>query len=189
VDVHSAFRSANDKIAEQARVLRFEGPIPFLCECDDATCYAIVRLDAAEYARSRASGMPIALPDHPVRATAVVDSLPMNARDERVARNEAMYRAVNREIEYAAQQLGDKPTDELEIVCECGQPACAATIALTIAEYDDIHRERDRFAVAPGHENPELEHVVKQTPEYVVVDKFGAAEDVAEAEERREGTT
>jgi hypothetical protein len=122
-------------------------------------------------------------------AAAVVDSPGVNARDERVAQNEAMYRTVNREIEYAALQLGDEPTDELEVVCECGEPSCTATLRLTIAEYDDVHRERDRFAVAPGHENPALECVVKTTNDFVVVDKFGAAEAVAEAEERREGTT
>ncbi|HEX6700558.1 MAG TPA: hypothetical protein VF101_07485 [Gaiellaceae bacterium] len=189
MDVGAAFRSANDRIAEEARSLDFDGPIPFLCECDDATCHAIVRLDAAGYAESRSSGTPITLPHHRVRRPIVVDSPAVRGRDERVARNEAMYRAVNREIEYAAQQHGDGPADELDIVCECGEPACAATITLTIAEYDEIHRERDRFAVAPGHENPELEHVVKRTDDYLVVDKFGAAEDVAEEEERREGTT
>jgi hypothetical protein len=189
VDVRSAFRSANDRIAEEARSLDFDGPIPFLCECDDTTCYAIVRLDAAEYAERRATGRPIALPDHPVGPPIVVDSPAVRGRDERVARNEAMYRAVNREIEYAAQQHGDAPTDELELVCECGEPACGATITMTIAEYDEVHRERDRFAVAPGHEDPAIEHVVKRTDDYLVVDKFGAAEDVVEEEERREGTT
>jgi hypothetical protein len=113
----------------------------------------------------------------------------VNAREERVARNEAMYRTVNREIEYAAQQLGDGPTDELQLICECGQADCTATLTLTIEDYDNVHRQRDRFAVAPGHENPDLERIVKETDGYVVVDKFGAAEDVAEAEEEREGTS
>jgi hypothetical protein len=189
VDVGAAFRSANDRIAKEARTLDLDGPIPFLCECDDTTCYAIVRLDVAGYAECRSSGTPIALTDHFIGPPAVVDSPAVRGRDERVARNEAMYRTVNREIEYAAQQQGDGPTDELELVCECGQPECTATLTLTIAEYDEIHRERDRFAVAPGHENPELEHVVERTDGYVVVDKFGEAEDVAEEEERREGTT
>jgi len=112
----------------------------------------------------------------------------MNARDERVARNEAMYRSVNREIEYAAQQVGDDADDVLELICECGRTACDATLRMTIAEYDEVHRQRDRFAVAPGHENPSLEGVVKRTDGWVVVDKYGAAEKVAEAEERREGT-
>lgn len=113
----------------------------------------------------------------------------MDAREERVARNEAMYRTVNRELEYTAQQLGDDAGDPLEIICECGRPGCSATLTMTIAEYDDVHRQRDRFAVAPGHEDPALEGVVRQTDGYVVVDKYGPAEAVAEAEERREGTT
>ena len=100
-----------------------------------------------------------------------------------------MYRTVNREIEYAAQQLGDGPSDQLQLICECGQPDCTATLTLTIADYDNVHRQRDRFAVAPGHVNPALEHVVKETDDFVVVDKFGAAEAVAEAEEEREGTS
>jgi hypothetical protein len=112
----------------------------------------------------------------------------VDAREERVARNEAMYRTVNREMEYAARQLGDQADDELEIICECGRPDCTATLTITIGDYDDVHRQRDRFAVAPGHENPALEGIVKRTEAYVVVDKYGAAEAVAEAEERREGT-
>jgi hypothetical protein len=113
----------------------------------------------------------------------------VDAREERVARNEAMYRTVNREIEHAAHQLGDGPGDELQLICECGQPTCTATLTLTIADYDDVHRQRDRFAVAQGHENPALERIVKKTDEFFVVDKFGAAEAVAEAEEEREGTS
>lgn len=100
-----------------------------------------------------------------------------------------MYRSVNREIEHAAKQLGDGPSDELQLICECGQPDCTATLTLTIASYDDIHRQRDRFAVAPGHENPDLERIVKKTDDFVVVDKFGAAEAAAEAEEEPEGTS
>jgi hypothetical protein len=113
----------------------------------------------------------------------------MNPREERVAQNEAMFRTVNRELEYAAEQLGDGPADELQLICECGQSGCTATLTLTIADYDDVHRQRDRFAVAPGHEDPALERVVRQTDDYVVVDKFGEAEAVAEAEEEREGTS
>ena len=113
----------------------------------------------------------------------------VDAREERIARNEAMYRTVNREIEHAAEQLGDDPGDELQLICECGQPTCTATLTLTIADYDDVHRQRDRFAVAPGHEDPTLERVVKETDAFVVVDKFGEAEAAAEAEEEREGTS
>ena len=112
----------------------------------------------------------------------------MDSREERVARNEAMYRAVNREIEQVAEETDDGPSDELNVICECGQPDCRATLTLTIADYDEIHRQRDRFAVQPGHQDPKIERIVRETATFVVVDKFGEAERIAESQEDREGT-
>ena len=76
--------------------------------------------------------------------------------------------------------------DRLEVLCECGEDGCDATFDVTHAEYDQAHEQRDRFMVAPGHENEQIEHVVNRTPRYLIVDKFGDAERVVEAEERRE---
>jgi hypothetical protein len=56
-----------------------------------------------------------------------------------------------------------------------------------VAEFERAHEQRDRFVVAPGHEDGDMEHVVSRHGEYFVVDKFGEAERLAEAEERREG--
>ena len=111
----------------------------------------------------------------------------MDARDERVSRNEAMYREVNREIERASKHPGQQSHDRFEVICECGEDGCSATLELTAGEYDDTHSQRDRFVVAPGHENERIEHVVKRTERYLVVDKFGDAERVAESEETRRG--
>ena len=60
-------------------------------------------------------------------------------------------------------------------------------VDLTLAEYEDTHAQRDRFVVAPGHKDDQLEHVVERNERYLVVDKFGEAERITEAEERREG--
>jgi hypothetical protein len=98
-----------------------------------------------------------------------------------------MYRTVNLEVERASEEVGDGPHDRLEILCECGEDGCETTLDVTHAEYDEAHEQRDRFMVALGHEDEQIEHVVKRTPEYLIVDKFGDAERVAEAEERREG--
>jgi hypothetical protein len=98
-----------------------------------------------------------------------------------------MYRAVNREIERASEEVGERPQDQLTVVCECGQDGCSQTVDLTLAEYDQAHEQRDRFVVAPGHEDEELERVVERNERYLVVDKFGEAERIAETEERREG--
>jgi hypothetical protein len=106
----------------------------------------------------------------------------MDERLERQARNEAMFRAVNREIESEASQLGEQ---DLEVLCECGRSGCSDLISITAAVYDEVHNERDRFLVTPGHDDPQLENVVKRTEEWLIVDKFGAAERIVEAEPDR----
>lgn len=112
----------------------------------------------------------------------------MNARDDRVARNEAVFRSVNRELEQASREAGGDADDRLEVICECGQDGCSATVTLTISEYDESHGQRDRFVVSPGHEDPDLERVVTRKEHYLVVDKFGEAEAIAEDADRQEGT-
>jgi hypothetical protein len=106
----------------------------------------------------------------------------MDARDERIAKNEAVFRAANREIEQADKETGD-PDGVLEVLCECGQEGCSGMIRLTVAEYDGVHVQDDRFVVLAGHENPEIESVVERRSEYLVVDKFGEAEEIVEESE------
>jgi hypothetical protein len=47
---------------------------------------------------------------------------------------------------------------------------------MTPDEYERVRSQRDRFAVVPGHENSEIEHVVERDDRYVVVDKLDEAE-------------
>jgi hypothetical protein len=101
----------------------------------------------------------------------------VDARDTRQAKNEAVFRAVNREIENASDQVGDR---DLEVLCECGRSGCEELIEVTADAYDRIHREADRFIVVPGHESPDIERVVESTERYLVVDKFGEAEEIVE---------
>jgi hypothetical protein len=90
-----------------------------------------------------------------------------------------MFRAVNREIEQASADAGDR---ELEVLCECGRDGCRGLIRLTVAEYDRIHAERDRFVVLPGHATAAVERILEETDRFLVVDKIGEAEEIAENE-------
>ena len=99
-----------------------------------------------------------------------------------------MFRAVNRELEEATVDAGGDPEDQFEILCECGEPDCDTKLTLTISEYDEAHRERDRFIVGVEHEDPGIERVVMRRDSYLVVDKFGEAEQISLAEEQRRGT-
>ena len=47
---------------------------------------------------------------------------------------------------------------------------------MTLAEYDVVRQQDDRFALAPGHEDDELEDVVARHERFVIVDKVAAAE-------------
>ena len=51
---------------------------------------------------------------------------------------------------------------------------------MTLAEYELVHSQRDRFAVLPGHQTDDIEYVVKQDTRYVVVDKRDAYEHLVE---------
>jgi hypothetical protein len=50
----ATFRDANERIVDSAREYEVDERIPFLCECADPSCTAIVRLDGSEYERIRA---------------------------------------------------------------------------------------------------------------------------------------
>ena len=104
----------------------------------------------------------------------------MDERHERIAKNEVVFRAANREIEHADQESGGGADQVIEVLCECGRPGCGGVISLTVADYDGVHSQEDRFVVLPGHESTELERVVEERSGYVVVDKFGEAEEIAE---------
>jgi hypothetical protein len=49
----ATFRDANERIYGSALEYRVTEAIPFLCECADPACTAIVRLSAEEYLRIR----------------------------------------------------------------------------------------------------------------------------------------
>jgi hypothetical protein len=55
-------------------------------------------------------------------------------------------------------------------------------ISVTVADYDGIHSQGRPFRSHSGHESPEIEKVVEERAGYLVVDKFGEAEDIAEDE-------
>jgi hypothetical protein len=101
----------------------------------------------------------------------------VDERTTRSAKNEALLREVNDRIEQVGEHLRVRPADDrLDFRCECGRPECNAFVSLTVREYQHVRGDNDRFAVVPGHENPEIERVVERREHYVVVDKLPDAE-------------
>jgi hypothetical protein len=97
---------------------------------------------------------------------------------DRIARNEALYRAINENIEQLTKDVGEGSNQYVDFLCECGRDeGCPAELAMTVAEYESVRSQDDRFALKPGHETPELERVVEANARFVVVDKIPAADE------------
>ena len=110
----------------------------------------------------------------------------MEERLARTARNESLFREVNDRIEELSKNVeaqGIAPEGGLiEFHCECGREDCTERVRLTVAEYERVRSDNDRFAVAPGHETPEMEVVVEAGDRFVVVDKLPEAEPLVGAD-------
>jgi hypothetical protein len=110
----------------------------------------------------------------------------MEPREERLARNETLFRSVNEHIEDAA--TSDLPDEHVfEFFCECSNIDCNLLLPMTLAEYEAVRADPKQFVIAPGHELPEIEVVVTRGSDYQVVVKQGeAAEFVTERDPRTE---
>ena len=108
----------------------------------------------------------------------------MDAREERLAKNETLFRDLNERIsQVAAAQLTDDHV--YEFLCECSNADCTLRLKLTLAEYEAVRRDPVLFVVAPGHELPEIEHVVARSDGYQLVRKEGEAAELAEERDPR----
>jgi len=94
----------------------------------------------------------------------------VDERQVRIGRNEAIFREVNERLQKLAKDF--QITDELlGLLCECGNANCHEKIELTASEYEALRAEPTHFAVAPGHEEEDVESVVARTDRYLVVRK------------------
>jgi hypothetical protein len=93
-------------------------------------------------------------------------------RERRIGFNEAVFREVNERIEQVSESL-QVTTDTIEILCECGNDACAERLEVPVGEYERVRKDPTLFLVLPGHEVAGVEDVVEQTEDYDVVRKNG----------------
>src|ERR1041385_7592161 len=92
---------------------------------------------------------------------------------DRAARNEEVFRDVTKGIEDGAER--HEVAGSLPFHCECARTSCLETIEIPPARYADIVRERYHFVVIPGHEEPQIERIVRTELEFLVVEKIGEA--------------
>ena len=91
------------------------------------------------------------------------------SREERVARNETLFRDVNERIKGVSEDA--HPASTTDFLCECGDPDCTEPVPLTPVEYEEVRRNATHFAIVPGHSDPQIEVVVAHNERFAVVEK------------------
>ena len=92
--------------------------------------------------------------------------------------NEVLFKEVNERIREISDGFG-RDDETYDFLCECSDAGCTKRVVLTRAEYEDVRSDPTRFVVAKGHVMHEIEAVVERADDHVVVEKEGAAADVA----------
>jgi hypothetical protein len=108
----------------------------------------------------------------------------VDAREERLAQNEVLFRSVNERIEETAHAQGDD-AHLFEFICECSNIDCTLRLPLTLSCYEAARSDPATFIVAPGHELPEIEDVIERGAGYQIVRKVGAAAALAAEQDPR----
>jgi hypothetical protein len=106
----------------------------------------------------------------------------MEWRQRRQGQNEALFRALNENVEQFHTDTGGR----LEFVCECSSPNCIEKVKATEAEYEAVRSKATTFLVARGHDDPAVEEVVEQVDRFLVVEKRGEAAEIAEQTDPRD---
>jgi hypothetical protein len=103
-------------------------------------------------------------------------------RFDRQARNEGLIRTVNDRIAALDERAVGwaTPYERFAFQCECGKNGCDGRVLMTLAEYERVRSQRDRFAIVPGHETGAIEQVVEEDERYLIVDKRDQVEHLVE---------
>jgi hypothetical protein len=104
-------------------------------------------------------------------------------RQERLAKNESLFRTLNENIGGIASGLGG--TEPFEFICECSTSGCFERLSLTLPEYERVRQDGTHFLLADGHQDIEIEQVIASYDQYVVVEKDGVAGLIAEDDDPR----
>jgi hypothetical protein len=98
---------------------------------------------------------------------------------EKIAENEATFRDANEAIERRAQELDYDA--RIPFICECGDGYCREITRLSYDEYEQVRGEPTQFLVVPGHEAAagSSGRVVRRADRFFIVEKIGAAGDIA----------
>jgi hypothetical protein len=99
----------------------------------------------------------------------------MEAREVRLAKNEAVFREVNERVIEIKEALGPDPRSSKLIdglICECSDPGCVERVGpLKISDYEAVRADPRRFIIAANHQALDVESVLEMNSTFWVVEK------------------
>ena len=100
---------------------------------------------------------------------------------ERVARNNATFRAANERIRAAAETF-DTTVERVPFICECADERCVEIVRLGLGEYGEMRSNPRWFVNVPGHQAAAggWVDVVASRDGYVIVEMVGRAGELVE---------
>jgi ANTAR domain len=90
-------------------------------------------------------------------------------RTTRIIQTEEFYRQLNDLI------ARNGPRADQRYMCECANPYCNETMDVTTEDITTLHSMQGSYVILPGHEIPDVEHVVRATTTYTIVAMDGVA--------------
>lgn len=101
---------------------------------------------------------------------------------QRIAENEARFRAVNDRISAAIGEFrGGHGRATFPIMCECAVTECDEMVEITAEQYDHVRSSDRWFAVRPEHVIEAAERRVEDHGTWWLIEKIGVGGKLAEA--------
>ena len=91
-------------------------------------------------------------------------------REERLAKNEVLFRDVNERVREISEDTWDT-SEPVEFLCECVVTECVERVSLPLSAYEEVRSNPAHFVLLTGHERPDIESLVATGEGYVVVEK------------------
>jgi len=87
---------------------------------------------------------------------------------QRMRENEERFARANAAISAKADELA---VERVPFLCECSDARCTDIISLSLTEYRAAKTQPGAFMLVPGHEDANVERVVRDGDEFVLVEK------------------
>jgi len=83
------------------------------------------------------------------------------SRNEVLVQSQQIFRSANERMQGLAVAI--VPAEQLiPFLCECADDACLGRVDMSLSDYDDIHRDRDQYAVLHDHQVVDGATIVEQ---------------------------